>query len=99
KLQTTTDAQWLDKIITYLQGDLNGDGVNDLASGQLGMSWTWWSWNPNSGDTGGILQDDWRTVNQNKVDKLKPMQFSLGSVASNNSALFAVTLSQAPSQS
>jgi len=22
----------------------------------------WWSWNPNSGDTGGIVQDDWLTV-------------------------------------
>jgi endoglucanase len=24
--------------------------------------WTFWSWNPNSGDTGGILKDDWQTV-------------------------------------
>ena len=22
----------------------------------------WWDWNPNSGDTGGIVQDDWLTV-------------------------------------
>lgn len=22
----------------------------------------WWSWNPNSGDTGGLVQDDWLTV-------------------------------------
>jgi endoglucanase len=30
----------------------------------------YWSWNPNSGDTGGILQDDWRSVWQDKVDLL-----------------------------
>ena len=22
----------------------------------------WWAWNANSGDTGGIVQDDWSTV-------------------------------------
>lgn len=22
----------------------------------------WWDWNANSGDTGGIVQDDWKTV-------------------------------------
>ena len=30
----------------------------------------YWAWNPNSGDTGGILQDDWKTVWQDKVDLL-----------------------------
>ncbi|BBL76354.1 glycoside hydrolase family 5 protein [Methylomagnum ishizawai] len=30
----------------------------------------YWSWNPNSGDTGGILQDDWRNVWQDKLDLL-----------------------------
>jgi chitinase len=39
------------------------------------MGWTWWSWNPNSGDTGGILQDDWRTLNTEKVEKLESIQF------------------------
>ncbi|BDA41280.1 probable major extracellular endoglucanase at C-terminar half [Coccomyxa sp. Obi] len=28
----------------------------------------WWAWNPNSGDTGGLVQDDWLTVIWNKVD-------------------------------
>jgi endoglucanase len=35
-------------------------------------SWTYWSLNPNSGDTGGILTDDWTTINQWKMDVLKP---------------------------
>jgi len=35
-------------------------------------SWTFWSMNPNSGDTGGILQDDWVSINQWKLDVLQP---------------------------
>jgi len=35
-------------------------------------SWTYWSLNPNSGDTGGILQDDWVSVQQWKLDLLTP---------------------------
>ncbi|MET0499070.1 MAG: glycoside hydrolase family 5 protein [Steroidobacteraceae bacterium] len=31
----------------------------------------YWSWNPNSGDTGGILNDDWTTVRQDKVALLQ----------------------------
>jgi len=30
------------------------------------------SWNPNSGDTGGILNEDWTTVNQAKDEFLQP---------------------------
>lgn len=35
-------------------------------------SWTFWTMNPNSGDTGGILTDDWVGINQNKLDVLAP---------------------------
>ena len=35
-------------------------------------SWTFWCWNPNSGDTGGLLDDQWVTPVQWKIDKLKP---------------------------
>ena len=31
------------------------------------ISWTYWALNPNSGDTSGILNDDWTTVNTVKV--------------------------------
>ena len=34
-------------------------------------SWTFWCFNPNSGDTGGILSYDWVTVEQWKIDTLK----------------------------
>lgn len=34
-------------------------------------SWFYWDWNPNSGNTGGILKDDWATIDCNKVNYLK----------------------------
>jgi endoglucanase len=36
------------------------------------MSFTYWAWNPNSGDTGGIVEDDWMTVQQEKQTILQP---------------------------
>ena len=94
KLETTSDTLWTDTIINYLSGDLDGNGANDLGPGQQGVSWTWWSWNPNSGDTGGILQDDWIHVQQAKLDRLTPVQF--GDAPRPALATFTVTLS-APS--
>jgi endoglucanase len=35
-----------------------------------GISWTFWSWNPNSSDTGGLLTGDWRTVEAAKHARL-----------------------------
>jgi len=34
------------------------------------LSFTYWSWNPNSEDTGGILQDDWQSINVPKQNLL-----------------------------
>lgn len=41
------------------------------------ISYTYWAWNPDSGDTGGILQNDWKTVNQNKIDVLDAFQWPM----------------------
>jgi endoglucanase len=43
-----------------------------LGTGTNAISFTFWSWNPNSGDTGGILNDDWTTVNTAKQAFLTP---------------------------
>ncbi len=58
-LATTSDQQWFASIVNYL--------------GATGIGWTFWSWNPDSGDTGGILLDDWQTVNQTKMSGLAPI--------------------------
>ncbi|MDI1287876.1 MAG: Calx-beta domain-containing protein [Reyranella sp.] len=94
------DAPWLEAITSYLSGDLDNNGTHDLAAGKQGVSWTFWSWNPNSGDTGGILGNDWRSVNENKMAYLTPIQFDFGSDAgggtggSTNAAVFVLTLSK-----
>jgi len=94
KLQTQSDQLWLDNMVEYLGGDLDGDGDSDLGANQLGMSWTYWSWNPNSGDTGGILQDNWATVNRAKVDALEEIQFAFPEGESSSTpASVAVTVS------
>jgi len=54
------DTQWMKALVSY------------LGTGSSGMSFTYWSWNPDSGDTGGIVSDDWVTVNQAKQAILAP---------------------------
>jgi endoglucanase len=65
KLQSDLDRQWLETLVNY------------LGTGSGGISWAYWSWNPDSGDTGGILENDWKTVNQAKQQYLKPIIFPL----------------------
>lgn len=60
RLQTDQDRQWLLKFRSYIQ--------------QKDLHWTFWSLNPNSGDTGGLLLDDWSAVHQEKQNLLKTIQ-------------------------
>ncbi|SER02538.1 endoglucanase [Streptomyces sp. yr375] len=53
-LASTVDQKWLAALVSYLRPT--------STYGADSFSWTFWSWNPNSGDTGGILKDDWQTV-------------------------------------
>jgi endoglucanase len=61
-LTTPADSQWLDAITAYL-----GTGVT-------GASWAFWTLNPNSSDTGGLLLADWTTVDTRKQAVLAPLQ-------------------------
>jgi len=38
----------------------------------------YWSWNPNSSDTGGLLQDDWTTIWTDKLAKLQQLWGNAG---------------------
>ena len=49
------------------------DGVIDIPAGEEAMSFAYWSWNPNSSYTGGILQDDWTHVHQHKLAAIEPL--------------------------
>lgn len=52
----TVEGRWQNQFVDFLARE--------------GHSFTYWAWNPNSGDTGGILTDDWVTVDQAKQDML-----------------------------
>ncbi len=41
------------------------------------ISYSYWAWNPDSGDTGGILADDWHTVNATKFHILSAYQWPM----------------------
>jgi endoglucanase len=50
---------WLKKFVNYITDNF--------------LSWTFWALNPNSGDTGGMLSNDWVSVVQWKLDEVKSM--------------------------
>ena len=66
KLETNADKQWFTSLTSYL-------GV-----GASGINWTYWDLGPDSADTGGILNNDWTSVNQIKQTLLTPLMFPLG---------------------
>ncbi len=51
------DITWQNAFVSYLE-------ANHVCSS------FYWDWNPNSGDTGGILQDDWTTPWASKVNHI-----------------------------
>jgi len=53
------DKQWMGKLVTYL-------AANNISA-------MYWSLNPESMDTGGLLQGDWRTVDKTKLAALAPI--------------------------
>ncbi|RKP53163.1 glycoside hydrolase family 5 [Cohnella endophytica] len=60
---SSQEGKWQNKLVDYIKS-------NDLY-------WTYWCLNPNSGDTGGLLMDDWLTWNapkQTMLDRImKPL--------------------------
>jgi endoglucanase len=62
RFETEKDKLWLEEFQKYIQ-------TNQL-------SWTFWSLNPDSGDTGGLLLDNWISVHQAKQKILKEIQYS-----------------------
>ncbi len=69
-LQASVDQTWLRSLVSYLRPSAANSGDS--------FSWSFWSWNPDSGDTGGVLNDDWTTINTTKDAYLTPIKFPLG---------------------
>jgi endoglucanase len=71
-----------------LLGEFGGRSVGGDAEGvwqkslmrylkEHGISYTYWCWNPDSGDTGGVLADDWTTVHADKLALLRSYQWPM----------------------
>lgn len=50
--EQSAEGRWQRKLVDFIR--------------QNRLSFAYWSWNPNSRDTGGILRDDWHTVDAPK---------------------------------
>jgi endoglucanase len=68
-LAASVDQTWLRTLVQYMRPT--------SSYGADSYQWSYWCWNPNSGDTGGILNDDWTTINTTKDAYLNPIKFSL----------------------
>jgi endoglucanase len=86
-LANPLDSQWMTKLMAYM-----GQGVN-------GMSFAYWSWNPDSGDTGGIVQDDWVTVQTAKQAIVGPYLIPPSGSGSSPPASQTATATASPSVS
>jgi endoglucanase len=58
-----TETAWQTTLVAFLK--------------QHHISYTYWCWNPNSGDTGGVLNNDWTTVDKDKLALLHTYQAPL----------------------
>ena len=71
----TQEREWMSRLVRYLNFDRTLDGTLHCSESppgtttqHRGMSFAYWSFNPNSGDTGGLVQGDWVTPQQGKLD-------------------------------
>jgi endoglucanase len=53
---TSNEGQWQNHLVDYIKNN--------------SLHWSYWCVNPDSGDTGGILLNDWTTLDQSKVTML-----------------------------
>ncbi|MCC5649156.1 cellulase family glycosylhydrolase [Nostoc sp. XA013] len=56
---SSKEGIWQNELVKYIQKN--------------NLSFTYWSWNPNSSDTGGILLDDWQSVDLPKQQLLSQL--------------------------
>jgi endoglucanase len=59
RLDTAKERAWATALRDYIAAN--------------GLSWTWWTWGPVSPDTGGVLQDDWKSTWSDKLALMQPV--------------------------
>jgi endoglucanase len=83
--QVTSDKQWVNALLHYMQGDWNlSQTINEDADLQAisvtvgddvakkGISFCWFGFTPNSADTGGVLNCDYSSIDEEKMKYLTP---------------------------
>lgn len=75
KPNKTEEQQWVTQLVKYLNFDRNlDDSISDteqVNTSWAGISYAYWGYNPNSADTGGLVQDDWSTPQTVKLNLLR----------------------------
>ncbi len=59
RYQSQSDQQWLNTLVSYIRAN--------------NLGFMYWSFNPTSSDTGGLVGDDWVTPQQAKLNALAPI--------------------------
>lgn len=59
RLESASDKTWFQYFLRYISDNH--------------LSFTFWALNPDSYDTGGILNDDWTSVHKGKMESLRPI--------------------------
>ncbi len=77
------DRAWQDALVHYLISKRVRSGF-------------YWSWNPNSDDTGGLLQDDWHSLQAEKVALLRRLWFAEERPADEDAPLAQTHIATAP---
>ncbi|CAL5222764.1 g5176 [Coccomyxa viridis] len=70
---SATDIAMLSDMAKYMRNDYSSlpAGYNAASFPHANMpSLFWWDWNANSGDTGGLVQNDWLTIIWSKISWL-----------------------------
>jgi endoglucanase len=93
------DSQWgylvKQNIAPVLVGEFGSTLVDPKDQGRQtnGMSWTYWCLNPNSGDTKGLLLDDWVTIDHVRYDVIQPFLVPLS--GGGGGTTYALTVTKA----
>jgi aryl-phospho-beta-D-glucosidase BglC (GH1 family) len=69
KFVEQTDLNSMADLAKYLKNEGSArDGKHSAID-----NWFYWSWNANSGDTGGLVDDGWKNIQWKKIDYLKTL--------------------------
>ena len=72
------ETEWMTRLVRYLNFDRNLDGTVSageapVPANKKGISFAWWGWQPMSADTGGLVREDFTTLQAPKINLIQPL--------------------------